>query len=113
GLFDTPVVVDELPNAAAVNSTLKPLILARRAETAGVAISNIGGWQSEHDVAEWGGEPVQYLLRHITALANAHCVDIVSPRAPRHRWASDIWVNVSPPQASNQMHTHPGAYWSA
>lgn len=113
GLFDTPVVVDELPNAAAVNSTLKPLILARRAETAGVAISNIGGWQSEHDVAEWGGEPVQYLLRHITALANAHCVDVISPRAPRHRWASDIWVNVSPPQASNQMHTHPGAYWSA
>lgn len=113
GLFDTPIVVDELPNAAAVNAALRPLILARRAEGPGVSISNIGGWQSEHDVAAWGGEPLQHLLRHIFALADAHCVDIVSPGAARHRWASDIWANVSPPQASNQMHTHPGAYWSA
>jgi len=113
GLFDTPVVVDELPNAAAVNDALRPRIMSRRAERPGVMISNIGGWQSEHDVAEWGGEPIQYLLRHIFALADAHCVDIISPAAPRHQWATDIWVNVSPPQASNQMHTHPGAYWSA
>ncbi|WP_447762761.1 TIGR02466 family protein [Sphingopyxis panaciterrae] len=114
GLFDTPVVVDELPNAAAINAALKPLILARRAERpAGVTISNIGGWQSEHDVADWGGEPIQHLLRHIIALADAHCVDIISPGAPRHRWFTDIWANVSPPQASNQMHTHPGAFWSA
>ena len=88
GLFDTPVVVDELPNAAAFNSALKPLILARRAERPGVKISNIGGWQSEHDVADWGGEPLQHLLRHVFALADAHSVDIVSPGAPRHRWAA-------------------------
>ncbi len=113
GLFDTPVIVDELPNAAAVNAALKPLILTRRAEAPGVTISNIGGWQSDHDVADWGGEPLQYLLRHVFALASAHCVDIVSPGAPRHQWATDIWANVSPPGASNQMHTHPGAYWSA
>ncbi|MDO9370599.1 MAG: TIGR02466 family protein [Sphingopyxis sp.] len=113
GLFDTPIVVDELPNAAMVNAALKPLILARRAQGPGVTISNIGGWQSDHDVAEWGGEPLQYLVHHIIGLANRHCVDIVSPGAPRHRWATDIWANVSPPQASNQMHTHPGAYWSA
>ena len=113
GLFETPIVVDELPNAASFNAAVKPLIQARRAERPGVSISNIGGWQSEHDVTEWAAEPLQYLLRHIFALANAHCVDIVSPGAPRHRWATDIWVNVSPPHASNQMHTHPGAYWSA
>ena len=113
GLFDTPIVIDELPNASAVNTALKPLILARRAARPGVQVSNIGGWQSEHDVADWGGEPIAYLLRHIVALADRHCVDIVSPDAPRHEWASDIWVNVSPPHASNQMHTHPGAYWSA
>ncbi|WP_293697124.1 MULTISPECIES: TIGR02466 family protein [unclassified Sphingopyxis] len=113
GLFDTPVVVDDLPDAATINAALRPLILARRAAKPGVTMSNIGGWQSEHDVAEWGGEPVQHLLRHVFALANAHCVDIISPNVLRHRWTTDIWVNVSPPQASNQMHTHPGAFWSA
>lgn len=113
GLFDTPVVVGELPDATAVNAALKPLILARRSQSKGVTLSNIGGWQSEHDVADWGGEAIQHLLRHVTALADAHCVDIVSPGVARHRWANDIWVNVSPPYASNQMHTHPGSYWSA
>ncbi len=113
GLFDTPVIVDELPNASSINTTLAPLILARREQQPGVTISNIGGWQSEHDVTDWGGEAIQHLLNHIAAMATGHCVDIVSPRAARHRWAHDIWANVSPPQASNQMHTHPGAYWSA
>lgn len=113
GLFDTMVVVDEMPNAAAINAALKPAILARRDAKPGVSISNIGGWQSEHDMEQWGGEALQLLLRHMTALADAHSVDIVSPHAARHCWVTDVWANVSPPQASNQMHTHPGAYWSA
>lgn len=106
GLFETPIVVDDLPNAVAVNAALKPLILARRAERPGVKISNIGGWQSEHDVADWAGQPLADILRHVTALADAHCVDIVSPGAPRHRWVSDIWVNVSPP-AGIESDAHP------
>lgn len=56
GLFDTPIVVDELPDAAAVNAALKPLILARRSQSDGVTLSNIGGWQSDHDVADWGAK---------------------------------------------------------
>lgn len=113
GLFDTMVVVDELPGAAAVNAVLKPAILARRDARPGVTISNIGSWQSEHDLEQWGGDALQAVLKHIVALADAHCVDIVSPGAPRHRWVIDVWANVSPPQGSNQMHTHPGAFWSA
>jgi uncharacterized protein (TIGR02466 family) len=113
GLFDTMVVVDDLPNAVALNAALRPAILNRRASRPGVSISNIGGWQSEHDLQAWGGEPIQYLLKYIIALADAYSVDIVSPDAPRHRWVTDIWANVSPPGASNQMHTHPGAFWSA
>ncbi len=113
GLFETMIVVDELPNAIAVNAALKQAILDRRAASPGVTISNIGGWQSEHDLASWGGQALQYLLRHVIALADRHCIDIVSPGTPRHHWSTDMWANVSPPHASNQMHTHPGAYWSA
>jgi uncharacterized protein (TIGR02466 family) len=113
GLFETPVVIDEVPNAEALNAALKPAILDRRAASPGVTISNIGGWQSEHDMVQWGGDALNAIVRHVIALADAHCVDIVSPAAPRHRWGTDIWANVSPPHASNQMHTHPGAFWSA
>jgi len=113
GLFDTMLVADEVPDSAALNAALKPAILARRAARPGVKISNIGGWQSEHDLPQWGGDAAQALLRHIMALADTHSIDIRSPHAPRHHWVADSWANVSPPGASNQMHTHPGAFWSA
>jgi uncharacterized protein (TIGR02466 family) len=112
-LFETMVVVDDLPGAQAVNAALKAAILAQRARSPGVAISNIGGWQSTHDLQNWGGEAAAALLKHLVGLADSHSVDIRSPGAPRHRWVPEIWANVSPPSASNQIHTHPGAYWSA
>jgi uncharacterized protein (TIGR02466 family) len=112
-LFDTMVVVDEVPGADVVNMALRTTILGQRARSPGVAVSNIGGWQSTHDMAQWGGQAATMLLDHLTRLADAHSIDIRSPDAPRHRWVPEMWANVSPPQASNQAHTHPGAYWSA
>jgi len=112
-LFDTMVVVEELPGAAQLNAALRSIILARQAASQGVKVSNIGGWQSDHDMVNWGGDAGTVLLKQIQALADRNSVDIRSPNMPRHRWVPEMWANVSPPEASNQLHTHPGAYWSA
>jgi uncharacterized protein (TIGR02466 family) len=113
GIFDTLVIVDEMPNAAEVNRTLRDAILARRGKTDGVTISNVGGWQSDRQMLQWGGEPANRLLARMIAAAERFTVDVAAPDRPRFRWAAEMWANVSPPHASNQYHTHPGAFWSA
>jgi uncharacterized protein (TIGR02466 family) len=114
GLFETMVVIDRMPDAAAVNRALRETILARQASDKGVEISNVGGWHSDTQMLRWGGEAAQRLLERIVAAADRHSVDIkAEPGKPRHRWFPEMWANVSGPGASNQFHRHPGAFWSA
>lgn len=113
-LFDTPVIIDRLPDAEAVNHGLKQLILARRDADTGVEVSNVGGWHSGRDMTEWGGEAAGLLLKRIVVAADRFTVDVgAEPGKPRYRWHPEMWANVSPPGASNQYHAHPGAFWSA
>lgn len=114
-LFETMVVIDKMPDAAAINRHLRETILARQANDAkGVEISNVGGWHSDTAMLRWGGEAAQALLARITAAADRHSVDIKAQAGrPRHRWFPEMWANVSGPGASNQFHRHPGAFWSA
>lgn len=112
-LFDTPVIVDQMPGAAELNAELKRLILERQAEDKGIDISNVGGWHSDVDMLRWGGEPAMRLLERVIAAVDQFTVDIKSTGEPRYKWFPEMWANVSPPGASNQYHTHPGAFWSA
>lgn len=113
GLFETNVVVDEMPGAEALNRELARAIQERRRTSAGTKVSNIGGWQSDTAMLEWGGATARRLLDRIVAAADRFTVDVKSPTERRHEWRAEMWANVSPPHASNQLHTHPGAFWSA
>ena len=113
GLFETPLIVDQMPNALEVNRLLKSVILSRQAEDSGVRLSNVAGWQSATDMLKWGGPPAKVLLDRINSLVDHFTVDIRSPGDSRYGWFATMWANVSPPGASNQYHMHPGAFWSA
>ena len=113
GLFETVVVVDEVPGADALNHELAAVIETRRQSSSGTKVSNIGGWQSDTAMLEWGGDGAHRLLDRIAAAADRFTVDVKSPGERRHEWRAEMWANVSPPHASNQLHTHPGAFWSA
>ena len=112
-LFDTPVIVDQMPGAVELNAELKRIILDRQAADEGVSISNVGGWHSDVEMMRWGGEPAMRLLERVIAAVDQFTVDIRSEGKPRFKWFPEMWANVSPPGASNQYHTHPGAFWSA
>ena len=112
-LFDTPVIVDRMPNAVALNAELKRIILVRKAEDEGISISNVGGWHSDVEMLRWGGEPAMTLLERVIQAADHFTVDIKSKDKPRYKWFPEMWANVSQSGASNQFHTHPGAFWSA
>lgn len=113
GLFETPLIVERLTDAALL-AALKATILARREQDAGIEASNLGGWHSKRDMADWGGEPARAVGERVIALAERCTVDIgAKPGNERFRWRAEMWANVSPPGASNAAHAHPGCYWSA
>src|SRR5688572_21362894 len=57
-LFATPLLIATLPEAQAINTELKRMILAREAAS-GSAQRSVGGWQSPWDMHQWGGAPTQ------------------------------------------------------
>lgn len=113
GVFETPVIIEEIAQAERLNTALKTAILERQHEDEGLRISNIGGWHSDTKMLDWGGEAARALSGRIIALADKFTKDIKAGGGRRHVWAPEMWANVSPPGSSNRHHCHPGAYWSA
>ncbi|MEO6255424.1 MAG: TIGR02466 family protein [Sphingomicrobium sp.] len=109
-LFATPVLVEELADAAELNAALEATILARMQSDPGVKLSNIGGWQSHHNLTAWSGDAGQRVLRAAAALATANTRVI---QRGGIGWSIDAWANVSDGGASNRAHVHGGSFWSA
>jgi hypothetical protein len=53
-LFATPLVVHDVPDAAALNADLRRVIQEREKSHPGTQASNEGGWQSTWDMERWG-----------------------------------------------------------
>lgn len=112
-LFATPVLKSIWPDAQTHNPVLMEAIGQMRQTSSGIQRSNIGGWHSDTNMAIWGGAPALALAEYATEVASAHMTD-VHPKGKRtFGWQVEMWASVNPPGAANQLHCHPGAYWSA
>jgi uncharacterized protein (TIGR02466 family) len=107
--FETPIILDMLPDAEAVNADLRASIIERRKNDPGVQKSNWNGWQSDIDMLSWGGVPAQRLADHFLKL----CANFTAAHATNLAWTVDMWANVSGAGSSNEAHVHPGVVWSA
>ena len=113
-LFCTPLIEVRLPGADALVAALKATILERRAASPGVRRSNIHGWHSDIGMLDWGGEAAIALARETMQVCGRFTSDVNAAQG-QSRWemGMEMWANVSPAGASNQMHAHPGSFWSA
>ena len=111
-LFPTAVLAGRLPSADILNPQLRQVIAENRQASPGNHRSNVLGWQSTTDMLSWGGAPAHELGRLACAFIDPYSHDLASPKQPRFGWMAELWANVSPKNASNQMHNHPGALWS-
>lgn len=112
-LFPTPFVIDTLQSEAGI-AALRTIIEEQRAsDSEGVQISNIGGWHSNTQMLDWGGEAARALAHKAMTMADEQTVDVKSPDNNRFSWVPEMWANVSGKGAANQYHFHPGSFWSA
>ena len=109
--FPTPVAVVDVPGLRALNPEFKTTILARRQSHASTDASNLGGWQSDWEMASWGGVAMLRLLDTVKGLAGKMTVtrrgEPVSVT-----WRANAWANVNGPGDANEFHIHPGSAWS-
>ncbi|MEQ9640338.1 MAG: TIGR02466 family protein [Alphaproteobacteria bacterium] len=111
GVFATPIVQADLPDAARINAALRPAILARMKSHPSIEHSNVGGWQSSWDFAEWSGEAGKHLLGAAMSLATQLTGDR-SGQPAKVDWKQNSWANVNQAGHGNEFHTHPGSFWS-
>ena len=108
-LFETPVILDMVPDWAELNAQLGTAISARRETDPGVKKSNWNGWQSDTDMLAWGGRPAELLAAHFLKLCN----NFTAFHSTSFTWSVEMWANLSAAGSANEAHVHPGAVWSA
>lgn len=111
-VFPTPFAICQVAGAAAINAALRPRILAREKSHPGNTISNVGGWQSQDDLLDWGGAEAARVIDAAKTLARR-----LSARRDggpfRPDWKVHAWANVNRGGDWNDIHAHPGNLWSA
>jgi len=114
-LFAVPFLSHVWEDAAGLNAALAPLILERERTAPGRAKSNVGGWQSAEDFAQWAGEPGRQLLQRTFDAANHATQQLFRAHGHREefRWNFSVWANVNRRGQYNTLHLHPGATWSS
>lgn len=115
-LFPTPFMVASFPTdvSARINAALVPMLLQKAATEKTAEITNIGGWQSDTRIMDWGGEPVHTVVAALLELIQQATLDLRRPdMAPAVNWKIYGWANINRKGHMNVVHTHPGAYWSA
>ena len=116
--FATPFLSDMLQSDAGIAALREAVEAERARDDAGVSISNIGGWHSNTQMLDWGGEAARALALKAMQMADSATID--SKAAPgtdfaegQYGWHPEMWANVSGKGHATQYHFHPGSFWSA
>ena len=114
-LFCTPLLLSHLEGAGDMNRALLQHFLSKPEQEPGRRHSNLGGWQSEDNFHALALPAAQNLCRMVTAVVDA-ATAIHTPGGlieAALAWRVNAWVNINASGASNAVHGHAGAFWSA
>jgi uncharacterized protein (TIGR02466 family) len=111
-LFPVPFLTVRLDGAEELNRALLEEITVRRRGEPGIRKSNHLGWHSAVDLFE-RTEPAHARLAGELDAIIAACTAKMAPDIPKDLTARhEGWINVSPTNAMNSPHDHPGGFWS-
>ncbi len=110
--FPTPIYRRLWPKTQAFNAALREIVLARKAASPSTARSNIGGWQSSHDLITWPHPEMKQLGEMIHEAFGAAMERELGHRRFTCRLAVSAWANVNAHGHYNRHHTHANNHWS-
>jgi len=112
--FPTPIFRHCWPQAetTAVNKALKAEILARREQTGGVSLSNVGGWQSEPDLMDWQVPELERLSQWIHQAFGSIMGRELGTTDFKSHYVVGAWANVNENGNYNRSHIHPNHHWT-
>ena len=111
-LFETPVGFGEISNAESLLDDLATAIKANKAASSGIKRSNEGGWHSNTDMLEWGGDAARKVADIAISIAK-RMSHFEEASVDDFDWKVSIWANVTAPRGLNALHSHPGNLWAA
>ena len=74
-LFATPFVVDRLQSTEGLRLLRDGIEAELARDPQGVRISNVGGWHSNTQMVDWGGEAARALAYKAMTMADAQTLD--------------------------------------
>lgn len=112
-LFYSPLLVFQLPDAAAMNQRLLAEAAAMRAASPGMERSNQNGWHSDDDFFERTEPGCLELRGHMLEAVRQATLRV----APKYDFSAmgmqaEGWINVNEQGGYNTPHDHPGWVWS-
>lgn len=110
--FPTPVLVREIPDAAALNDRLKRSIMSRAEGQGSIDHSNVGGWRSPDNLFDWEGAEIEELRTHVGAAVSR--VTAITNQVEQANIDAGLygWANVLYAGAYNLPHNHPKCMWA-
>lgn len=111
-LFPVPFVTIRIQGAEALNPRLLAEIEQRRKAEPGIDRSNRYGWHSALDFFDRPEPAHAELAREIEAMVASVSAKLVPDMSTEVRASHEGWINVSPTNAMNSPHDHPGSFWS-
>ena len=111
-IFGTQLFLRKQFLEPATNAGLEKAVLARAAATAGVTVSNTGGWQSQPDLFDWPEPEVGKLAAELdSAIQQLVSFGQAAPVRLKIRRAG--WANVNRAGDYNALHNHPQQHLAA
>jgi len=110
--FPTPIFKTVLPDTEAVNDALLKCVLAREKKQPSTTRSNVGGWQSGHDLLNWPEPEIAQLKSWINDAFLEMMKVQAGPQPFNCRISLTGWANLNRRGDYNRSHTHSGNHWS-
>ena len=110
--FATPIYRHSWPDSDGLNARLREIVLERQSAAPSTARSNVGGWQSDHDLITWPHPEMQTLGQRIHEAFGAVMQRELGHRRFTCRLAVTAWANVNRHGHYNRHHTHANNHWS-
>jgi len=112
-VFATPVMARKVPELEAINPRLKEIVLARETVRPRNIGSNIGGWQSDHDLMQWSEPEMEIFNEHLGIAIQEMTSATVNDLPPEMDIIVTGWANVARNGSYSRAHSHDGSLWSA